>query len=329
MANLPGNCDSIDVHLLRVLHMLLTERSVSRAAQRLNQSQPAVSTALRRLRELTGDALLVRSKNGMTPTERGRALLEPVQQALSSIETIVIGQARFDPGSTKRVFNIGTPDYLAPSLLSHILARFQKLAPNAEIVFHSFSPEQDLAGALAAGGLDVIIGNWPNPPEQLRLSPLFEDEVVCMMRANHPLAGRPLTIKGYMDADHLAPTPYSVGQRGVIDTHLARERLKRRITARVPYFNLAPYMLLDSDMLFTCPRSFAEHFARLLPLALARSPVEYPPMAFYLLWHDRSHVAEDCKWFREQIIAVARSESMPHPHPLPAVPVDLKMTSFA
>lgn len=328
MANLPLKCDSIDVHLLRVLHMLLTECSVSRAAQRLNQSQPAVSTALRRLRELTGDALLVRSKNGMTPTERGAALLEPVRQALANIETIVIGQTRFDPASSRRVFNIGTPDYLTPSLLGRILARFQKYAPNAEVIFHSFSPEQDLAGALAGGSLDVVIGNWPNPPEQLRLSPLFEDEVVCMMRANHPLADRPLTMKAYMEADHLAPTPYAVGQRGVIDTHLARERLKRRIVARVPYFNLAPYMLLESDMLFTCPRSFAEHFARLLPLVLARSPLEYPPMAFYLLWHDRAHVAEDCRWFREQIVAVARNEAMPHTRPLPTLPTDLRLASL-
>ncbi|MDP5238298.1 LysR family transcriptional regulator [Uliginosibacterium sp. 31-16] len=327
MANV-CNWDSIDVHLLRVLHMLLTECSVSRAARRLNQSQPAISTALRRLRELTGDPLLVRSKNGMTPTERGVALLEPVKQALANIENIVIGQPRFEPASSRRVFNVATPDYLAPALLGRILARFHSLAPHAQIIFHSFSPEQDFAGLLADGTLDVVIGNWPHPPEQLRLSPLFDDEVVCMMREDHPLAGRPLTMKNYLDAEHLAPTPYAVGQRGVVDLHLARERLKRDVVAWVPYFSLAPYMLMESNMLFTCPRAFAEHFARLLPVALARSPIEYPPMSFYLLWHDRAHYAEDCRWFREQIVAVARASGAQNARPMPSTPTDFRMPAF-
>lgn len=322
--------DSIDVHLLRVLHLLLTECSVSRAARRLNQSQPAVSTALRRLRDLTGDPLLVRSKNGMTPTERGAALLEPVRQALASIETIAIGHGRFDPSTTRRVFNVATPDYLDPALLGRILARFHNLAPHAQVVFHSFSPEQDFAGTLAEGRLDVVIGNWPHPPEQLRLSPLFDEEVVCMMREDHPLAGRPLTIKSYLEAEHLAPTPYSVGQRGVIDMHLARERLKRNVVAWVPYFSLAPYMVLESQMIFSCPRSFAEHFARRLPVALARSPIDYPPMSFYLLWHDRAHYAEECRWFREQIIAVARNSSQTSTpaRSLPATPTSQRVAAM-
>jgi DNA-binding transcriptional LysR family regulator len=326
MEKMMGNTnhwDSMDVRLLRVLYTLLTECSVSRTARRLNQSQPAISTALRRLRELTGDPLLVRHKNGMAPTERGMAMLETVRLTLTNIESIVLGQTQFDPAQSHRIFNIGTPDYLAPALLGRILAQFHALAPNAQIIFHSFSPDQDFAAALADGSLDVVIGNWPRPPEQLRLSPLFEDEVVCMMREGHPLAGRPLTMKGYLEADHLAPTPYAVGQRGVIDTHLARERLKRNIIAWVPYFSLAPYMVMESDMLFTCPRSFAEHFARLLPVALARSPIEYPNMAFYLLWHDRAHYADDCRWFREQIISVARTTTA-HTRPLSATPTDFK-----
>lgn len=322
------NWDSVDAYLLRVLYTLLTEGSVSRTARRLNQSQPAISTALRRLRELTGDPLLVRTGNSMTPTERGASLLEPARQALASIETIVVAQTRFDPAASRRVFNVATPDYLDPALLGRILARFHELAPHAQIVFHSFSPAQDYAGALADGRLDVVIGNWPQPPEQLRLSPLFEDEVVCMMREGHPQAGRPLTMKSYLEAEHLAPTPYSVGQRGVIDLHLARERLKRNVVAWVPYFSFAPYMLMESDMLFSCPRSFAEHFASRLPLALARSPIDYPPMAFYLLWHDRAHYAEECRWFREQLVAVARASAATSNRPLPGTPTERRLPSL-
>lgn len=304
------NWDSIDVHLLRVLHALLIESSVSRAALKLNQSQPAVSAALRRLRDITGDQLLVRSRNGMTPTERGRALLEPVQVALAQIETIALRQVRFTPEQSRRVFNIATPDYLHAGLLGDLVSRLREQAPNAQVVFHSLSAEHDFCEALETGGYDVVIGNWPQPPEQLRLAPLFDDDLVCLMRKDHLLARRPLTSQVYLGAEHIVPTPYSVGRRGVIDLHLARERLKRNVVAQVPYFSLIPYMLLQTNMIFTGPRRFAEHAAKLLPLSIVDCPVNYPKMSFYLLWHERTHYSDECRWLREQIIAVTRRPDM-------------------
>ena len=313
MAN--NSWDTMDVHLLRVLHAVLAECSVTKAALRLNQSQPAVSTALRRLRDITGDQLLVRSRNGMTPTERGAALLEPVKLALAQIEAIAVRQVRFDPAKSRRVFNIATPDYLNAVVLGEIVARLRKYAPHSQVVFHSLGPDSDFTQALESGELDVVIGNWPQPPELLRMTPLFEDDLVCVMRKDHPLANRPLTTERYLEADHLAPTPYSVGRRGVIDMHLARERIKRNVVAYVPYFGLVPYLLLQTDMIFTGPRVFAEHFAKLMPLAVTEVPIDFPKMGFYLLWHDRTHLADECRWFREQIVNVARK---PHDHLLTA-----------
>ncbi|GAA5182596.1 LysR substrate-binding domain-containing protein [Niveibacterium umoris] len=304
MAN--NSWDTMDVHLLRVLHAVLAECSVTKAALRLNQSQPAVSTALRRLRDITGDQLLVRSRNGMTPTERGAALLEPVKLALAQIEAIAVRQVRFDPAKSRRVFNIATPDYLNAVVLGEIVARLRKMAPHSQVVFHSLGPDSDFTQALESGELDVVIGNWPQPPELLRMTPLFEDDLVCVMRKDHPFAQRPLTTERYLEAEHLAPTPYSVGRRGVIDMHLARERIKRNVVAYVPYFGLVPYLLLQTDMIFTGPRVFAEHFAKLMPLAVTEVPIDFPKMAFYLLWHDRTHLADECRWFREQIVSVAR-----------------------
>lgn len=298
--------ESIDVHLLRVLHALLTECSVSNAARRLNQSQPSVSTALRRLRDITGDQLLVRSRNGMTPTERGQALLEPVKIALAQIETIGLQQVKFEPVKSKRVFNIATPDFLNALLIGNIVARLRKLAPQSQVVLHSFGPDYDYTKALETGELDTVIGNWPQPPEHLRLAPLFEDDVVCLMRKSHPLAGRVLTQEDYLNADHLVPTPYAVGQRGVIDLQLARERLTRNVVASVPYFNLVPYVLLQNDMIFSAPRIFAESCCQLGELCYAESPLAFPKMHFYLLWHDRSHHSEECHWFRDQIVDLIR-----------------------
>lgn len=307
-----SNCswESIDVHLLRVLHALLTECSVSNAARKLNQSQPSVSTALRRLRDITGDQLLVRSRNGMTPTERGQSLLEPVKIALAQIEAIGLQQVKFDPKKSKRVFNIATPDYLNAILIGNLVARLRKLAPNSQVVLHSFGPDYDYSKALEMGELDIVIGNWPQPPEHLRLAPLFDDDVVCLMRKSHPLAGRPLTQEDYLNAEHLAPTPYAVGQRGVIDLQLARERLTRNIVASVPYFNLVPYVLLQNDLIFSAPRIFADYCCSLGDLCYAEAPLAFPKMRFYLLWHDRSHRSEEVRWFREQIADLVREKTV-------------------
>jgi len=300
--------ESIDVRLLQVLLALLTECSVSKAARRLNQSQPAVSTTLRRLRDITGDQLLVRSGNGMTATERGQSLLEPVKIALAQIEAIGLQQVSFDPLKSKRVFNIATPDYLNAILIGKIVARLRKETPHSQVVLHAFGPDHDYAKALEAGELDVVIGNWPEPPEHLRLAPLFDDDVVCLMRKGHPLAGRKLTPTDYLDAEHLVPTPYAAGQRGVVDMQLARERLKRNIVASVPYFNLVPYVLLQNDLIFSAPRIFAEHCCSLGDLCFSESPLEFPKIRFYLLWHDRSHRSHECRWFRDLITGVIREK---------------------
>lgn len=305
----PCSWESIDVHLLRVLHALLTECSVSNAARRLNQSQPAVSTALRRLRDITGDQLLVRSGNGMTPTERGQSLLEPAKIALAQIEAIGLQQVHFDPAKSKRVFNIATPDYLNAIVIGNIVAHLRQHAPNSQVVMHSFGPDHDYAKALESGELDIVIGNWPQPPEHLRLTPLFEDDVVCLMRKQHYLAGRPLTQDAYLNAEHLVPTPYAVGQRGVIDMQLARERLKRNVVVSVPYFHLVPYVLQQADLIFSAPRIFAEHCCSTLgELCYAESPLEFPKMRFYLLWHERAHQSDECRWFRDQIADVIRQK---------------------
>lgn len=301
--------ESIDVHLLQILRALLSECSVSSAARKLNLSQPAVSTALRRLRDITGDPLLVRSRNGMTPTERGMALLEPVKIALQQIETLAVQQVRFNPAQTRRVFNIATPDYLNASLVSQLVGQLRRTAPQSQIAIHSLGPNFDVVSALEHGDLDVVIGNWPQPPEQLRMLPLFDDDVVCLMREGHPLAAQTMDTATYLAAEHLLPSPYSVGQRGVIDLYLARERLKRNVSAYVPYFNMVPYLLLQSDMVFSGPRHFAEYFCRHLPLVVREVPVAFPPMNFYLLWHDRTHHADECRWLREQIVSVSRSAS--------------------
>lgn len=299
--------ESIDVHLLRVLHSLLTEGSVSRAALKLNLSQPAVSTALRRLREISGDQLLVRSRNGMTPTERGAALLQPVRVALQQIEMISSQKTTFDPSTSRRLFNIACPDYFHSGFIAEVMSRLLCQAPNAQFSFHSMGQDFDYQQALENGDLDVVLGNWPQPPENLRLSTLFDDTMVCLMRKGHPLADKELTVEDYLLAEHLLPTPYSVGRRGVIDTYLAKERLRRNVAAYLPYQNIVPFVLVKSNLVFTGPRNFAEHYAETLPLVVKPIPLDFPVVRYYMLWHDRTQYSDECRWLREQITTVTRA----------------------
>ena len=173
--------DQLDTNLLRVLHTLLTERSVTRTAMKLGQSQPAISNMLKRLRDITGDAILVRGKNGMTATARGEELLLLARQGLSVMESIASPAPAFVAATTQRVFHLGAPDYLSVLLLPMVMEKVRELAPNAGLVIHALNAGFDYAAALETGELDCVIGNWPDLPNHLHIAQLFEDDVVCMV----------------------------------------------------------------------------------------------------------------------------------------------------
>jgi DNA-binding transcriptional LysR family regulator len=288
--------DPIDIYLLRVLHTLLVEGSVTRTAVRLNQSQPAISAALKRLRAIIGDPLLVRGRNGMVPTERGAALLEPTMIALREISRIALQQAAFDPAVSIRRFRVGSPDYLNILFVPRLVERFRRLAPNAGLELYPLSAELNFETALEEGQFDLVIGNWPDVPARLQRRDLFTDDVVCLVAKTHRLAGRSISEADYLAAAHVAPTPYSSMQRGPIEAYLARARLKREVAVMVPYFSLAPSLLLRTDLMFTTTRRFAAYHARILPLDILESPIAFPPVQYYVLWHARSHLSDEVQW---------------------------------
>ncbi|HOM13538.1 MAG TPA: LysR family transcriptional regulator [Rubrivivax sp.] len=302
---------ALDVQLLRVLVTLVAERSVSRTAARLNQTQPAVSTALRKLRELCNDALLVRERSGMVPTERALQLREHALAALAQIDAMRAGPARFEPAHSTQTFHVASPDYLAMGFLGGVVERVRREAPRARLEVHPLAADYDYEQALADGHLDIVIGNWPQPPQRLHLSLLLEDELVCLASRHNPLVERGLTLDSYLAAAHVVPAPYSRQQRGVVETFLAARRLSRDARVVVPYFEVAPYLLVDSDLLFTTARHFALHFARSLPLAVLPLPIEFPRMRFYQLWHERSQQQPSHRWLRSLLTDAASRLAAP------------------
>jgi DNA-binding transcriptional LysR family regulator len=301
---------NIELHLVKVLHTVIAERSVSKAAWRLNTSQPVVSTQLRRLRELTGDPLLVRSGRGMVPTDVALQLLEPAHRLLQDAEALFSRpqMQAFVPARSDVILRIAASDYLDPLFLPGVVASVVAEAPGVRLEMEALTSSFDVRDKLASGDVDLVIGNWLTPPEDLHLGRLLTDEVVCLVAHDHPavLQPRSWTADRYLQSEHIAPASMYQGARGVIDDRLAARGLSRSIRVRAAHFSLIPQMLVGTRLVLTTGRQFCARVIQDLPLHIVRCPLALPPMGYYQLWHERSHRSTAQKWLRERVRDVAR-----------------------
>ena len=303
--------DKIDLHLIRVLYTVLTERSVSKAAIRLGMYQPAVSASLKKLRELAGDPLLVRSGAGMVPTDAGLRMLAPSASILRAAESMFSDARGFEPSSARQTFRIAASDFLDPLFLPQLVAQIKQQAPHCVIEILPLSAESDYRARLAQGDMDVVIGNWLKPPDDLHLGRLFGDEVVCLVARDHPAVRRSSQggwdAASWLAAEHIAPTPTHPGARGVIDEHLDSLGLQRNITARCPHFGLIPSMVASTLLVLTTGRQYCERYVEKLPVKILPCPVPFPRLLYYQLWHERTHTSSAGRWLRERVKSVAAS----------------------
>ncbi|MDM0110639.1 LysR family transcriptional regulator [Variovorax sp. J22R133] len=301
--------DQLDGHLLRVLATVVEERSVSRAAARLQLTQPAVSGSLKRLREIFGDALMVRDGTTMVPTSRAAGLAAQARQALGAMEALLAEPEEFVPAQAKLTFRIASPDYIAPSWIARLAQHVGVEAPHCRIVLSALGPTFDFERALGDDELDLVIGNWPSPPEHLHISLLLEDELACLVARDHPLArdgATQVTEEDYLAAGHIVPVPYAMAQRGVVESYLSERHRSREARVQVPYFALAPSIAASTQLVFTTARHFAEYYAGLLPLAVLKAPEGFPGMRFYQLWHERAHHSAAHRWLRGLVTQFGR-----------------------
>jgi len=297
--------DKIDLHLIRVLNTVLTERSVSRAALRLGMYQPAVSAALKRLRGLAGDPILVRAGAGMVPTDAGLRMIEPSASILRAAGMLFSDARGFDAATAQSTFRLAASDYLDPLFLPQLVAQLKAQAPGCPIEIHPLSAESDYRAQLAEGRVDLVIGNWAAPPDDLHLARLFGDEVVCLVAQDHPAVRRGWDPASWLEAEHIAPMATHPGAKGVIDEHLATLGTPRNITVRCAHFGLMPSMVASSLLVMTTGRQYCERFVGLLPVKILPCPIAFPRMMYYQLWHERTHASNAAKWLRERVKSVA------------------------
>lgn len=306
--------DKIELYLIRVLKTLITERSVSRAAMRLQSTQPAVSAQLKRLRALTGDPLLVRTGNSMAPTDTALRLLDPATRLLQDADRLFSPRAHqrgFEPLASNTTFRIAASDYLDPLFLPELVAHLKRVAPKVRLELLPLSGQFDYRRGLAAAEVDLVIGNWLKPPEELHLGRLLSDEIVCLVAEDHPAvraaSTRAWSADRYLACEHVAPTPFHANAPGVIDEHLASTGVTRNVMVRSAHFGLIPLMVAQSLLVLTTGRLFCSRYVDSLPVRIVRCPVPFPPLTYYQLWHDLTHASASGRWLRDQVRDVARN----------------------
>jgi DNA-binding transcriptional LysR family regulator len=293
------NVQDIDLNLLRVFDAVLHERGVTPAAARLGLTQPAVSNALARLRAVFGDALFVRTGAGMDATPFARELAQPVRQALALLESALAHGPGFDPGTSTRAFRFYMSDLGQIEFLPPLVERVQASAPGVRLESVALDVE-DIGGALAAGALDLAVGFLPALGPPLRRQALFRDPYVCLMRADHPVIGKTLTRKKFLEASH-ALVSYRGGHR-VIEEALERAGLARRIALRVPHFTVVPMVLERTDLILTLPLRVARVYEKRGNFKSLPPPVPIPPAEVAVHWHERFEADPGNRWLRDLVV---------------------------
>ena len=295
--------DAPSLDLLRCFALLHDERHVTRAAHRAGLSQPAMSRALDRLRELFNDALFVRTPRGMLPTVRADELAPRVRSVLDAAGAL-IQPASFDPATLVRTFVIGTSDFFDAELMPRLVAVLAREAPGVTLQSRPFDP--GVSDALAAGRLDVILSIREALPRDALLTKLYDERFLCAVRRDHPKVGKRLTLERFCELPHLLIAPSgNPGSR--VDTLLAARGLSRRVVVRVHTFLSAPAIVASSDLVLTAPARVLEPLARPFRLRLLPPPLEVPPISLFIAWHPR--VADDPAhaWFRGVLVRASRA----------------------
>lgn len=316
------NISDFDLNLLLALDALLQERHVTRAAARVGLSQPAMSNALARLRNLLGDPLLVRTQRGMLPTPRAEQLQGPVREALEAVERAVSNTEAFTPATCEAGFDLLTSDAIGMLLLPALSVRLRAEAQKMDLRVHALESDDPWKG-LENGRMDLVVGVYDAPPPGVHCQALYDERFVCLMRSDHPRARHALTVQEYVALPHIriATARAGVGS-SVVDLALARRGLSRRIAMTLPHFLVAPYVVAQNDHVITFPSRLADYFAAFLPLRVVEPPLELPGYTISLFWHKRLHRDPACRWLREQIVAVSRRIGLPDDPPRGGSPGD-------
>ena len=294
-----SNLRQLDLNLLLTLDVLLTEHNVTRAAERLNLSQPAVSVQLSKLRETFNDPLLLPGPRGMRPTQRAEELRAPLRQALESLEQALTPAAPFDPAQAKQTWRIAASDYSASTTLLPLLADLRSAAPYTRLAILEMNPTR-IARQAERGEIDLAFHLANAAPADMRCRILYREHYTLAGRVGHPQLKSQLTLKQYCRLEHVIVSPDGGGFRGDTDRLLTKRGLTRRVALSVPHFLFMKSVLTCTDLVAMLPSRLVRDDPA---LQTVKPPLNLPEWELAMLWHERSHRDPAHRWLREQIIA--------------------------
>lgn len=291
-----------DLNLLVILDALLSEQHVTRAAERLHLSQPAVSHALARLRDLLGDPLLVRQGGALIATARALELATPLAEALGQVQALLAPNS-FDPASAKRRFRVAMSDYSAAIFLPGLVRLLRREAPGIDLQIIQASREGMVDGVLN-GDLDLAAGVFPDMPAELRTTPLFEEHYTCLIdRDSLPKTGV-LDLPAYLSRPHVLLEMRGSGTPE-IERALAAIRERRHVAISLPHWGVAPQLIQGTDLILTVSSRGLLNIDQ-AHLISVPPPFQIPSFAFELAWHARRGGDTGLQWLRGRMQGVLK-----------------------
>lgn len=294
----------VDLNLFTVFEAIYTEGSVTRASQKLNLTQPAISHALGRLRQMFDDPLFVRQGHMMVSTPMARNMIEPVRRALRGLEVTLNGLHTFDPASTPKQFNIALRDVLEATILPPLMLRVRQAAPLVDIAA-SHVERRELESEMAAGTLDGAIDVLLPLSNDIMRTRIYQDSTVVVARRGHPAIDGKLDLDTYMQQDHILASSRRRGP-GLEDFELSRFGLERQIRLRCQHYFAACRVVSETDMLLTMPGRYARIANQQFDNQILPFPLEVPSFDVFLYWHANVDNDPANRWFREQVMESIR-----------------------
>ena len=310
------NFAALDLNLLRVFDAMMIELNTTRAGERVGLSQPAVSSAMGRLRHVTGDELFVRDGNRMVPTPQALAMYEPIRAALRQMEDALSTVAGFDPARSIQTFKISGSDYFSTLLMPRLAEAVTPEAPGVTLQMLDY-PAGEVLDLLSDGIVDVAVDRSLETPDWICRKTLFQSYIVCVAAKNHPV----LQEAGIRPGDRIpAETFCAVPQVmmsmdgskvGTIDPVLRTHGLERRVVMTVPHFHAVALAAAAGGLLGNLPVHFARHAAQSLDIDLYLPPYDPPLLDVMLFWHRRLDRNAANAWLREHIVRALSFDPVP------------------
>lgn len=293
-----------DLNLLPIFLTLMEERNVTRAAERLGMTQPALSNALNRLRDTLRDPLFVRERHGMRPTQFAEEMAPMIASALSQFDEMILGQQAFDPATAERLFTVAPNSYVEYVLMPAVVARLRTEADGIKLRLLPFGSELAETGVVS-GGTAMAIGRIIDPPDNVVVQHLMDDGLACVVRADHPEIAGSISRTQYEAMKHVNVLPPGRLRAGLFQA-LERKGLKRDVVVSVTHFLAVPEIIAVTDFCTTLPRQICRRLARDERLKILPPPDDLGTFPVEMAWHVRYRHDPAHRFLRALISDVAR-----------------------